>query len=94
MKVCPKCGKGKILKGKKAWGCNLYGKSCDLLIPMEVAGKTLTFNQIKRLVLLGKSTLIKGFKEKNGDTYDGYLFFDKDYSILIEKNDNKLIKMT
>jgi len=83
--ICPKCGKGKIMKGKHAWGCNLYGKSCDFLIPMEVAGKTLTLNQINSLVLLGKSTLIKGFKEGNGDAYDGYLFFDKDYSILIEK---------
>ena len=32
---CPKCGQGEIVKGKTAWGCTLYRKSCDFLIPMD-----------------------------------------------------------
>ena len=36
---CPKCGNGEIIKGRAAWGCSLYRKSCDFIIPMEFFGK-------------------------------------------------------
>lgn len=33
---CPKCGNGEIIKGRAAWGCSLYRKSCDFIIPMGI----------------------------------------------------------
>ncbi|MGB1041484.1 MAG: DNA topoisomerase, partial [Flavobacteriales bacterium] len=49
---CPKCKKGKVLKGKTAYGCSEYKTGCDFVFPFqkikEVAnGKALT----KELVL-------------------------------------------
>ena len=38
---CPKCGNGEIIKGRAAWGCRLYRKSCDFIIPMEFFGKKI-----------------------------------------------------
>jgi DNA topoisomerase-3 len=52
---CPKCKTGDILKGKTAWGCSLYKKSCDFLIPLEFEGHKFTQKQIETLVLKGKS---------------------------------------
>ncbi|MEN6455376.1 MAG: DNA topoisomerase 3 [Prolixibacteraceae bacterium] len=34
--VCPKCGSGKILKGKTAWGCSNFRNGCDFRVPFEI----------------------------------------------------------
>lgn len=34
--VCPKCGKGTILKGKTAYGCSEWKNGCDFRMPFEV----------------------------------------------------------
>lgn len=33
--ACPACGKGHILKGKKAYGCSAYAEDCRFIIPFE-----------------------------------------------------------
>ena len=33
--ACPACGKGHILKGKKAYGCSAYAEGCRFIIPFE-----------------------------------------------------------
>ena len=33
---CPKCKKGKILKGKKAYGCSNHSQGCDYLFPFDL----------------------------------------------------------
>lgn len=33
--TCPKCQKGEVKKGKKAWGCSLFSKTCDFIIPFS-----------------------------------------------------------
>ncbi len=45
--ICPKCKKGKILKGKKAYGCSEYKNGCDFVFSFEkireiANGKELT----------------------------------------------------
>ena len=42
---CPKCKKGQLLKGKSAYGCTLYGKDCDFVLPFEYASKKISENQ-------------------------------------------------
>jgi len=34
--VCPKCGKGTMLKGKSAYGCSEYKNGCKFIIPFDV----------------------------------------------------------
>ena len=33
--VCPKCGKGRILKGKTAYGCSRWKEGCDFRAPLK-----------------------------------------------------------
>jgi len=45
--LCPKCRKGTILKGSKAYGCSDFKKGCDFVFPFDklrslAQGKTLT----------------------------------------------------
>lgn len=82
---CPKCGQGNIVKGKTAWGCTLYRKSCDFLIPMEIEGKRLTQKQIEALVQKGKTGSLSGFKDAEGNGFSGIIKFDKEKHITVEK---------
>lgn len=33
--VCPKCGKGTMLKGKSAFGCSKFNEGCNFIIPFD-----------------------------------------------------------
>lgn len=82
---CPKCGNGEVVKGRTAWGCTLYKKSCDFLIPMEVQGKKITQKQVEALVLKGKTGTLSGFKDADGNVFSGTLRLDESYKIVIDK---------
>lgn len=58
---CPRCGKGKLLKGKSAWGCSEWKNGCRFTIPFKQFEKKLTDKQMSALVSKKKSPLIKGF---------------------------------
>lgn len=84
---CPKCKEGKLLKGKKAYGCSDYKKGCDFVLPFVFMGKKLTNKQTSDLVTKGKTALIKGFSMPGATTKkNGNLQFTSDFNInLVEK---------
>ena len=82
--VCPKCKQGEILKGKTAWGCSLYKKSCDFLIPMEIQGHKMTPSQVEALITKGKTGKISDFCHANGEKYSGKLLLRPDAVIEME----------
>ena len=82
---CPKCGNGEIIKGRAAWGCSLYRKSCDFIIPMEFFGKKLTQKQVETLVLKGKTGALNGFKNEDGSTFSGLLRLDDGFRVVVDK---------
>ena len=82
---CPKCGNGEIIKGRAAWGCSLYRKSCDFIIPMEFFGKKLTQKQVETLVLKGKTGALNGFKNEDGSTFSGVLRLDDNFRVIVDK---------
>lgn len=70
---CPACKKGKIRSGRKGYYCSEYKNGCKLFIAYEIAGKKLTTSQVKKLIEKGKTDIIKGFKNKNGDEFEAAL---------------------
>ena len=78
--VCPKCKQGAIVKGKTAWGCTNF-RDCSLRIPFSFMNKELTDNQIKQLVLKGKTSKIKGFEAADNSKVDGSVQFDGDFEL-------------
>lgn len=80
---CPKCKAGSLLKGKSAYGCNLYGKSCDFTLPFKYGEKTISENQYLRLLSKGSTVNLKGFKI-NSNTIDGLLRFEGDFKLKLE----------
>lgn len=79
---CPKCKKGSIKKGKSAYGCSLYNKNCDFLVPFAFMGKKLTNKQLNDLIQKGRTTKIKGFQiPGSNDKKEGKLVFTSDFNI-------------
>ena len=68
---CPKCGKGTMQFYKKVVKCD--NPACDCHVFREKAGKELTDAQLKDLLTEGRTGLIKGFKSKQGNSFDAVL---------------------
>ena len=66
--TCPKCGKGTMQFYKKVVKCD--NPACDCHVFREKAGKELTNDQLKALLTDGKTGIIKGFKSKQGNSFD------------------------
>lgn len=78
--TCPKCGDGKILKGKNAYGCSKWKDGCKFRLPFVFMDKKLTKKQVERLILKGSTTKIKGFKL--GDKkVEGILELTSDFNV-------------
>jgi len=80
---CPKCKTGSLLKGKSAYGCNLYGKSCDFTLAFNFGQKKISENQYLRLLSKGSTVNLKGFKIE-GKTVEGLLRFDDHFKLKLE----------
>ena len=79
---CPKCQSGRILFYPKVAKCS--NVDCGLTVFRSKGEKQLTDNQITDLVTKGKTSLIKGFKNKDGKTFDAHVTFDKDFRTVYE----------
>lgn len=86
---CPKCHQGTVIKGNKAWGCTLFKKSCDFLIPMVIEGKKLTQKQVEALVQKGKTATISGFKDANANSFSGYFFLDEKFNVQLKRKEKE-----
>ena len=88
-KTCPKCNKGKLLKGSKAFGCSEYKNGCSMIIPFKLYEKKISENQILRMIDKGCTTNLKGFKTESG-TVEGLLRFDEDFKIHLERKHKEI----
>jgi DNA topoisomerase-3 len=82
--TCPKCGLGRIIEGKRGYGCNRYREGCDLVVWKEIAHKTLTEKQRATLIRTGRTGIIKGFKSRSGSRFAARLKFDDDWKVVFE----------
>ena len=77
--VCPACG-GKLVKTSFGYGCTNYRaedeNSCRFSIG-TFSGKTISIEQIKKLLTEGKTDTIRGFKSKAGKKFDAILKLEK-----------------
>jgi DNA topoisomerase III len=86
--ICPKCGLGRIIEGKKGYGCNRYREGCDLVVWKEIAHKTLTEKQRAALIRTGRTGIIKGFKSRSGSRFAARLKFDAEWKVVFEFADS------
>jgi DNA topoisomerase IA len=82
--TCPKCGQGRIIEGKRGFGCNRFREGCDFVVWKEIGGKRLTEKQVHALIGKGKTGLLKGFKSKSGKKFDARLRLNPQWRVAFE----------
>lgn len=73
---CPKCGSPMAFYPKVARCLNA---ECQLVIFRTMAGKELSDEQLKTLIEKGRTGVIKGFRKKDGDTFDASVALNADF---------------
>ncbi|GGZ83305.1 type IA DNA topoisomerase [Algibacter mikhailovii] len=87
--VCPKCKKGRVIKGKSAYGCSAYKSGCNFVLPFKFGEKKISEKQYIRLLQKGSTVNLKGFKTDSG-TVEGLLRFDEDFKLKLEAKPSSL----
>jgi DNA topoisomerase-3 len=72
---CPHCMDGRIIPGKRAWGCSRWKEGCRLVIPYEFAEKKLTEKQLHELITKGQTGRRATWKQ-DGQERKGKLLLD------------------
>ena len=76
--ACPKCGSGRMRFYGKVVRCD--NTECGLPVFRLKAGRTLSDDEIKDLLTDGHTKLLKGFKSKQGKSFDAVVAFDGEYN--------------
>ncbi|MDZ5473167.1 DNA topoisomerase III [Bacillus sp. 31A1R] len=72
---CKKCDGSVVDKGS-FYGCSNYRKNnCDFTISKKIMGKTISQNNVKKLLDEGRTDLIKGF-QKEDRSFDAFLIWE------------------
>ena len=77
--ACPKCGTGRMRFYGKVVRCD--NAECGLPVFRLKAGRTLSDDEIKDLLTEGHTKLLKGFKSKQGKSFDAVVAFDGEYNM-------------
>jgi len=82
--TCPKCGQGRIIEGRRGFGCDRYREGCDFVIWKEVMGRTLAEAEIRQLVLTRHTGLIRGLTGPGGVRLDARLCLDERWQVVLD----------
>ncbi len=70
--TCPLCN-APVVETEKAFGCSAWRQGCGFVIWKTVAGKKISASTVSALMKKGRSRPLKGFKSKNGKSFDAAL---------------------
>ncbi len=75
--LCPKCKTGTMQFFGKVVRCN--NPSCVFPVFRQIAGKTMTDQDLLELLTTGKTGVIKGFNSKQGKAFNAVVAFDEEF---------------
>lgn len=84
---CPKCRNNRVLFFPKVVKC--ADVDCGFTLFRNKGGKELSDKQLTELLTKGRTGIIKGFKNREGKTFDASLVFRPDFSAGYEFADKK-----
>ena len=76
--TCPKCGTGTMQFYGKVVRCD--NPECLLPVFRQIAGKTLTDEEMTGLLTEGKTAMLGGFKSKQGKLFSAAVTFDAEFN--------------
>jgi DNA topoisomerase III len=66
--VCPKCGQGHIIEGRRGFGCNRFREGCDFVVWKSYGGRDLDEGDIRALIERGQTGLINDIEGAGAPT--------------------------
>jgi DNA topoisomerase-3 len=72
--LCPSCTVGRLVTGKRGWGCSRWRAGCGFVIWFETEGRQLTITDLRALVGSGKTSV--GVHLRAGVRVSGQLLLD------------------
>ena len=78
---CPGCTAEML---RKPWGVSCSAR-CGFSVPFTIFGKSISNKEVERLIRVGESSVIRGFKRKKGSSFDAKL-------IIKDEGGKKVIK--
>ena len=82
---CPQCKQGTVRQTPRGAGCSRWKEGCTLSIWREQNGQVLSDDNIKELITARRTSLIKGFKKKDGSgTYDAHLVLNDEFKCRLD----------
>ena len=72
--TCPRCRQGRLITGRRAWGCSRWREGCTLVVPFEPDGRRITSAQLRDLVTRGVTRATTW--QQDGATVRGRLRLD------------------
>jgi DNA topoisomerase-3 len=70
--VCPLC-KSEVIESVKSYSCSRWRDGCGLTIWKTMSGKKISAAMVKKLLRVGETSTLKGFKSKAGKKFDAKL---------------------
>jgi DNA topoisomerase-3 len=61
--LCPTCKQGKIMAGKRGWGCTRWREGCSFVVWFEENGQKRSEADLRRIVAGGESNHIASLPE-------------------------------
>ena len=89
---CPKCHKGRIIKGKAAYGCSEFRSGCDFRVNFTIQGKRLSEKQVFDLIQKGKTSELSGFKSNSNKVKGQLILNENSISFKPSTDDQKYAK--
>ena len=64
--TCPRCNQGRLIAGKRGWGCTRWRDGCRFVVWFETAGRKLSEAQLRDLILRGRTRRAR-FRPSGGE---------------------------
>ena len=70
--ICPVC-KRNVVRGNSSYGCMGFKDGCDFRVGVTVCKRTVSADEVRRLLANGTTSRLSGFISKNGKSFDASL---------------------
>ena len=81
--TCPKCGQGRIIEGRRGYGCARWREGCDFVVWKKIAGHRLSAAELRALIRDGRTGPIDGLAAADGRAVTGRLILDADLQVQV-----------
>jgi DNA topoisomerase III len=85
--TCPKCGLGRIIEGRRGFGCDRFREGCDFVVWKTYGGRALEESDIRSLIERGKTRVIDGIRDGTDQPCPARLCLDASWQVVTEPVD-------